>query len=165
MKKRRNWVLVVFGVLVLVVFVGMGAIIAVAAWFQQNLQVEDSSASGAETAFQEVRQRFSNRPPLLELRDGRPAYTTGRPDASRPRSELQTLNVLAWDPDHEKLTKVAMPFWLLRLKATPIEFSSYASGLDDHGVSLRVDDLERHGAGLIIDTTTPSGERVLLWAQ
>jgi hypothetical protein len=39
MAKRRRWVIVAFGVVVLVVFVGIGAIIAITAWFQQNLEV------------------------------------------------------------------------------------------------------------------------------
>jgi hypothetical protein len=165
MKKRRNWLLVLFGVGVLVVFVGIGAVIVVAAWFQQNLQVQQSSGTDAQTAFDDVRQRFGTRGPLLELRNGRPAYVAGKPDASRPRTELTSLHVIAWDPDDEKLTRVAVPFWLLRLKATPIEFSSYASGFDDNGVNLRAEDIERYGAGVILDATTPSGERVLLWAQ
>jgi hypothetical protein len=165
MKKRRNWVLVLFGVGVLIVFVAIGAIVAVAAWFQQNLQVQESSSSEAETAFDEVRQRFGGRAPLLELRDGRPAYAAGRPDGSRPKTELASLHVLAWDPDDAHLTRVSVPFWILRLKASPIRFGAYASGLDDDAVSLRPDDIERYGAGVILDATTPSRERVLLWAQ
>ena len=60
---------------------------------------------------------------------------------------------------------LSIPFWVLRLKTTPIQFSSYASGFDENGVKLRPEDIERHGAGIILDTNTPKGERVLLWAQ
>jgi hypothetical protein len=55
--------------------------------------------------------------------------------------------------------------WLLRLKSGPIEFGTYVSGLDDHGVRLEVADLERYGPGVLFDLTRPSGERVLLSAQ
>jgi hypothetical protein len=165
MKKRRNWILIVFGVLVLVVFVGIGAVIAIAAWFQQNLQVQTTNERDAETAFVEVRQKFSTRAPLLEIKNGRPSYAAGRPSASDPTTSLSTLHVLAWDPDDGELARVAVPFWLLRLKSDPIEFSSYASGLDDDGVDLRAEDIERYGPGIILDTTTPGGGRVLLWAQ
>ena len=153
------------GVGVLIVFVGIGVVIAIAAWFQQNLHVQNSTPSEAQTAFQEVRQRFRERAPLLEFRNGRPAYAAGRPDASGPRKELESLNVLGWDPDDKRLSRITVPFWLLRLKSRPISFSAYATGLDDEGVSLRPEDIERYGAGVILDTTTPSGERVLLWAQ
>jgi hypothetical protein len=165
MKKPRNWVIVLFGAVILIVFVGIGAIIASIAWFQQNMQVQASSPSEAQTAFDEVRQRFSGRPPLLEFTDGRPSYAAGKPDASRPKTDLQTLHVIAWDPDDKRLTRVAIPFWILRMKTTPIEFSSYASGMDDRGVDLRPEEIERYGPGIVLDATTPSGERVLLWAQ
>ena len=69
-------------------------------------------------------------PPLLELTQ-RPAGVHGRtPTRSRlQNTQLQTLHVLAWDPDDEKLARVAVPFWLLRLKSSRFEFSAYASGL------------------------------------
>jgi hypothetical protein len=166
MKKRRNWLLIAFGVLVLLVFVGLGAIIAVTAWVQQNLSVRDTSQTNAHAEFDAVRQKFPHRPPLLEMRDGRPAYSNGSPPAPSPtRVALDRMHVMAWDPEDEKLVSVSVPFWLLRLKATPIELGSYASGFDDHHVNLRADELERYGPGIIIDATMPSGERVLLWAQ
>jgi hypothetical protein len=147
------------------VFVGIGAIIAISAVVQQNMEVTDTDVSGAEAEFEKVRQQFPDRPPLLDFKDGQPSYAAGRPDPARPRTDLQTLHVVAWDPDDKRLAKFAIPFWLLRFKATPIEFSSYASGLDDNHVNLRVEEVERYGAGIILDAAMPSGERVLLWAQ
>ena len=165
-KKRRNWVLILFGVAVLLVFVGIGAIVTISAWVQQNLEVQDTTAGDAQTQFDAVRQQFGSRAPLLELRDGTPVYAD--PAHSSPAeasTELQTLYVLAWDPQNERLAKFTLPFWLLRLKSTPIQLSSYASSLDDNRVRLRVEDIERYGAGIILDTTTSTGERVLLWAR
>jgi hypothetical protein len=72
---------------------------------------------------------------------------------------------MVWDDDDERLMSFSMPFWLLRMKSTPIEFSSYASGMDDGGVDLRPEDIEKYGPGIILDTTSRQGERVLLWAQ
>ena len=163
--KKRNWLLILFGVAVLVVFVGIGAIIAITAWVQQNMEVTETTASGAQAEFDKLRQQFTGRPPLLDFKDGRPSYAAGAPDRSQPRTELQTLHVVAWDPEEQQIAKFAIPFWLLRLKATPIEFSSYASGFDDNHVNLKAEDIERYGAGIILDASMPSGERVLLWAQ
>lgn len=165
MAKRRNWLLILFGVAVLVVFVGIGAIVAITAWVQQNMEVTKTTESGAQVEFDKVRQQFAGRPPLLDFKNGRPAYASGRPDSSRPRTELQTLHVIAWDPEDQQVARFAIPFWLLRLKATPIEFSNYASGFDDNHVNLRPEDIERYGAGIILDAGMPSGEHVLLWAQ
>jgi hypothetical protein len=164
MSKRRNWPWILFGVFVVLVVIGIAAIVATTAWVQQNLSVQESSEVDAEREFDAVRTRFAGRPPLLELRDGRPVYTGGQPPEAQP-TPLDRLHVLVWDPNERRLASFAMPFWFLRLKTGPIEFSSYASGMDDEGVDLRPEDIEKFGPGIVLDTTSPSGERVLVWTQ
>jgi hypothetical protein len=151
-------------VAILVVFIGIGIAIGVAAWFQQNLEVKQSSEVEADVEFENVRKRFPGRMPLLELRDGRPAYTAER-ESRGSGGSLHTLHVLVFESDERQLARVSLPFWLLRLKSTPIEFGAYASGLDDEGVELRPEDLEKYGPGIILDAARPNGERVLLWAE
>jgi hypothetical protein len=165
MAKPRRWVVIVFGVFIVVVFVGIGAIIAVTAWFQQNLEVKQLTASEAETEFETIRQRFAGRPPLLEMRNGRPAYSVERAALPPSGARLQTLHVLAFERDEQHLARISLPFWLLRMKSDPIRFGSYASGLDDEGVDLRPEDVEKYGPGIILDTVTPDGERFMLWAE
>lgn len=165
MAKPRRWVVVVFGVFIVVVFVGIGAIIGITAWFQQNLEVRTLDSTEAETEFETVRKRFAGRAPLMELRNGRPAYTAERASMPVSSAKLQTLHILAFEPDKRHLARISLPFWLLRMKSDPIRFGSYASGLDDEGVELRPEDVEKYGPGVIIDTVTPNGERVLLWAE
>jgi hypothetical protein len=165
MAARRRWVLIAFGVAVLLVFIGLGAIIATVAWFQQNLEVEATSERDAQTEFEAIRQKFGSRAPLLEMRNGRPHYSGERTKLPSSTTKLETLHVLVWDPEDERLAKIALPFWLLRMKSDPIEFSGYASGLDDGGVDLRPEDIEKYGPGIILDTASPNGERILLWAQ
>lgn len=166
MSKRRNWLWIILGVVIVLFFIGIGAVIVTTAWVQQNLNISETTEPSALREFESVRSRFTNRPPLLELRDGRPVYAGGTPPA-RPASPatLDRLHVLVWDPDESRLASVAIPFWLLRLKSGPIEFSAYASGMDDKGVNLSPEDIERYGPGIILDTTSPKGERILLWAQ
>ena len=165
MAKPRRWIVVLFGVGVLVVFVGIGAIIAVTAWFQQNLQVSTTTSADADGEFEAVRKKFGGRAPLLEVKDGRPAYTAERASAKQSDARLQTLYVLAYNPDDRHLARFSLPFWLLRLKSDPIKFSAYASGFDDDGVDLRPEDIEKYGPGIILDTTSRRGERVILWAE
>jgi hypothetical protein len=166
MSKRRNWIWIVFGVFVVLFMLGIGAMIATTAWIQSNLTVTETTEGTAQQELDTIRARFANRPPLLEMRDGRPAYSGGRkPDAPAAPEPVSNLHVMVWDPDENRLLSVAVPFWLLRLKSGPIEFSSYASGWDDEGVDLTPEDLEKHGPGLILDMTGRRGERVLLWTQ
>jgi hypothetical protein len=164
MAARRRWVLIAFGVAVMLVFIGIGAIIATVAWFQQNLQVEARSERDAQAEFDAVRQKFGGRAPLLEIREGRPHYTAERERSTASTTKLETLYVLVWDANDERLARFTLPFWFLRMKSDPIKFSAYASGMDDH-VDLRPEDIEKYGPGIILDTTSPDGERVLLWAQ
>jgi hypothetical protein len=161
---KRRWPLILFGVAILIVFLGIGVVIASIAWFQQNVHTEASTDRDAATEFDAVREKFAGREPLLEMHDGVPRYTKAR-EASPSPTSLTTLSILVWDPDEERLARIALPFWLLRMKSDPIEFGAYASGLDDEGVNVRPDDIEKYGPGIILDTVSPSGERVLLWAQ
>ena len=165
MAKPKRWVMIVFGVAIVVIFVGIGAIVAITAWFQQNLEVKTLTASEADAEFDTIRNRFPGRAPLLEMRNGRPAYSSERTAAPRPGGSLQTLHVLAFDPDERHLARFSLPFWVLRMKSDPIQFSTYASGLDDEGVDLRPEDIEKYGPGIILDTVSRKGDRVILWAE
>lgn len=163
--KIPRWAQVLIGIAIVAVFVGIGAVIAVTAYFREHIVVNASSAREVDDAFAKVRQQFNGQPPLIEMRDGVPHYNETRSPAPPAEQTLHTLHVLAWDPDDEKLATVDIPWWVLRLKSGPIRFSSYASGFDDGGVKLRPEDIERHGPGIIVEMTVRDGGRVLLWAQ
>jgi hypothetical protein len=157
--------MIAFGVVILIVCIGIGAIIAVTAWVQQNLQVDTRSASDADQEFSAVRKEFGDRLPLLEVKDGRPQLTGEHAKASGPpATPPATVFVLAWDPDEGRLARFSIPFWLVRMKGEPFRLSAYASGLDDR-VDLRVEDIEQYGPGIIVDTQSRSGERVLVWTR
>ena len=135
---RRRWVLIAFGVVILIIFIGIGAIIAVTAWVQQNLQVDTRSASDAEQEFATVHKQFEGRQPLLEMHDGRPRLTAEHDKlAAASPTRLEAIHVLAWDPDEERLARFTVPFWLVRMKSGPFRVSAYASGLDDEIACVR----------------------------
>ena len=184
MTARRRWIPIVAGVAILLVFVGIGAVAVGVSWMREHLVVADSSDTDAGHAFEEVHAKFVGQPPMLELRDGKPHYPEGGAggggasgggstsgggasgsSGERSTTKLTTLHVLAWNPKDGRLARFELPFWLLWLKSTPIQFGTYASGLDETGVRLRPEDIERHGPGVILDFELQQGERVLLWAD
>ena len=166
MTTRRRWPYIVFGIAILLVFAFIGVVVVSVAWFQENMEVERISEGNAHDEFEKVLQKFPGREPLLELHNGVPRYTKARDEPpSAHGNSLTRLNILVWDPEEEHLARIALPFWLLRMKSDPIQFSAYASGLDEDGVDLRPEDIEKYGPGIILDTRTRDGERVLLWAQ
>ena len=164
-KPKRRWIPIVLGIVFLVFVLGVGAVIFTVAWFRQNLQVTEVSATKASEEFDAIRARFAGQRPLLEMRDGEPAYVAEREKEPRSNVQVTTLHLMAWDEDEEHLVRFALPFWLLRMKSGPIGFSSYASGVDR--VSLRPEDIERHGPGLILDVSEEhrGRGRVLIWAE
>jgi hypothetical protein len=163
-ERKRRWVPIVLGVLFLLVCVAIGGMIVVASLFRQSVDSQPSNADEATAAFNEVRSRFGGRPPLLEFRNGEP-HRLATID-KRSTVTLQHLKVLVWDPDDSHLTRVELPFWLVRLKSTPIDLGSYAAGIaDGDGDDLRVEDLEAYGPGIVVEHTTREGERLLVWLE
>ena len=164
-KPKRRWIPIVLGIILLIFVVGVGVVILSVAWFRQALDVTEVSQANATQQFDEIRAKFSGQLPLIEMRDGEPALVAARKDEAPSTSKLTTLHLMAWDEDEEKLVRFSLPFWLLRMKSGPIAFSSYSSGFDR--VSLRPEDIERHGPGLILDVSEDrrGRGRVLIWAE
>lgn len=161
--KTRRWVPILFGVAVFLVFLAIGVGVVGYSWMREHVVIETATTTGADTAFDEVRRRFASKPPLLEIQ-GRAIAERNPPKADAARTSLTTLHVLAWDAREEKLARIDVPFWLIRLKETPIQFGTYATGLDNLRISLTAADLERYGPGIILDLDD-GGERALLWVE
>lgn len=162
--KARRWAPIVFGVAVFVVFVGLGAAVVGISWVRDHLDIETANADGADAAFAEIRQRFASKAPLLELQ-GTSVARRNPPPEDAPRIRLSTLHVLAWDDREDKLARFDLPFWLFRLKETPIRFGTYATGLDELQISLTASEIERYGPGIIVDVSRQGRDRALLWVE
>src|SRR5918993_3578711 len=107
--KIPRWAQVLIGVAIVAVFLGIGAIIAVTAYFSENLVVTSSSSRDADEEFDKVRQRFKGQAPLVELRQGVAVRSNSRaPSASSGR--LTTLHILAWDAEDERLASGTVPW-------------------------------------------------------
>jgi hypothetical protein len=159
----RRWGPILFGAAVLAVFLVVGAGLVGVVWVRDHLTIEPMAASTAEDTFEALRREHAGKPALVTMRDAH--VERHDPPRDAPRVRLNTLHVVAWDPDERRLARFDLPFWFLRLKDTPIQFGTYASGLDDMGFSLRASDIERHGRGIIVDVETRHGERAILWAE
>lgn len=165
MKSLPRWVQIVGGLAIVFAFVAIGAVIVGISWVREHVDVTDSNEAEATRAFDEIHAKFPGQLPLLELRGRTPHYVeerATRPDSTAP---ITTMHVLAWDDDDRRLAKVDVPFWVLRLKSGTISFSSYASGLDDAGVKLTPEEIERHGPGIVLDLTRAGEGRVLIWTE
>jgi hypothetical protein len=164
--KIKTWIwivvtIVVLGVLAIVAMAGVGFY-----FFSQHFDTKVVSREHAGAEFDRAKARFSGQKALIEL-DERGRFLRTNPDRSSDRAAKvpDQLNVLAFDPDDERIVKVTIPFWLLRLKAhgTRVDFNGGRLDLED--LKLTVEDLERFGPTLIVDHKSSGGERVLVWSQ
>jgi hypothetical protein len=164
-RKKRSWIPIVIGVLVLIGFIAVGAIAVTVSWFRSNLVVSQTSEDAAMKQFDDVRAAYPGQQPLLQMIEGRPQFSPDRADRGIDRTPLNTLHVLAYDRDEGKVVTFSLPFWLLRMKSGPIRISAYQQGWDDNGVAFRIEDIERHGPGIVADITERPKGRVLVWAD
>jgi hypothetical protein len=164
-KKKRTWIPIVIGVVVLLGFIAVGAIAVTISWFRNNMVVSQTGEDAAMQQFDEVRAKYPGQQPLLQMIEGRPQFSPERADRGVDRTPLNSLHVLAYDRDEGKIVTFSLPFWLLRMKSGPIRISAYQQGWNDNGVAFRIEDIERHGPGIVADVTERPKGRVLVCAE
>lgn len=164
-KPKRTWLWILLGVFVFLFVVGISMAAFTAYWVTSNMEFVATAAPDAGKSFDEIRAKFPGQRPLIEFVNGDRGNVAINEASTASPVKLTTLHIIAFDDDEGRMMKMAVPFWLLRLKSGPIAFSSYASGFDDDKVRLRVEDIERRGPGIVLDLDHPREGRVLIWAE
>ena len=151
-------ILAIAGVLVIAV-VGTGI------WVVRSLVENVSMSEAAATrSFDDVRARFGDRGPVFGLRDG--PVLLRRPPETQPAATLKTLHIQRWDDHTERMSRIDLPFSLLRMKdgLFRLKADPNATGLS-FSTSLRVADIERYGPALLVDDNMANGDHVLIWSD
>lgn len=164
-KPRRTWLWILLGVFAFLFVVAIGGAAFTAYWVSSNLQFTETAGPEAESTFDEVRAKFASQRPLIEFVDGDRGNVKVNEVATTSSVKLTTLHLMAFDNDEGRMIRASVPFWLLRMKSGPIAFSSYASGLNDRGIKLSVEDIERRGPGIVLDLAERNEGRLLIWAE
>lgn len=160
-KETARTLMIVVGAVILVIIVCIGA----AVWFfTSSINVAKADPATAQQSFAEIRERFSGITPVLELRDDEPVVTR-RPPGDTTGARLALLRVIVWDGGDERLARVDLPFWLLRLKSGPIMFSERHSGRRERRLNLTVEELEQYGPTLVLDHQGRDGEQIIIWTE
>jgi hypothetical protein len=162
--KVKPWVWVVIGIVVCGIL-GVIAMAAAGLWFvKSHVNIRSTTIAAASEDFQTIRQRFATQKPLIEL-DEHGSFLRANTDRPAGTQRPQTLNVMAFDPHDEKVVKLDLPFWLLRLKGGGGSFDIGRRSVDLARMRITVEDLERYGPILILDQKDTDGSRVLVWSQ
>jgi len=163
MAKVKTWVWIVVGIAALGIL-GIVAMAAAGLWFvRSHVDIQTTTTSAATTDFETVRVRFTGQKPLIEL-DDHGNFVRANVERPAGKQRPSSLNVMAFDPDDEKVVRMDIPFWLLRLKSGG-SFAVGGGAVDLAKLRLTVEDLERYGPTLIVDHKDRKGSRVLVWSQ
>jgi len=149
----------------------LGAI-GIALWFvQSHREVADVSPQRAETEFSELRGRFSNQQPLLDM-SRREASAV--PPSPGGRAPLRSFHTIIFDRrGGERIFRIAVPYWFARQFAGRdgrFEWLGQLTFLDDtefdpEAIELSLDELERRGPGLVADYHHPGGGQFISWVE
>jgi hypothetical protein len=162
--KVKPWVWIVVGVVVFGIL-GVIAMAAAGLWFvKSHIDIRTTTTAAVTSDFQSIRARFPNQKPLIELDEhgGFVHANTDRPAGTR---RPETLNFMAYDPRDDRVVRMDLPFWLLRLKMRGNRIDLGNSDVDFAKLRLTVEDLEHFGPTLILDQKHLDGSRVLIWSQ
>jgi hypothetical protein len=167
-RNRKTWISVVIAAVIAVGMLAAASIGGTAFFIYRHVNTQFTPNEKADEQFAQARARFAGQRPLIELRhNDDPVLHRDTIPAEMPAAKLETLRVLAYDTHDEKLVRVSIPFWLLRMAPT-----RHVSFLNDTGIDfdadrirLTLEDLERRGPGLILDQADRRGAHVLVWTE
>jgi hypothetical protein len=161
MAKVKTWIWVVVGVIALGIL-GIVAMAAAGLWFvRSHVEVKQTTSAAAASDFESVLGRFSAQKPLIEL-DDRGDFVHANTD--RPAGTARPEAVMVFDPEEEKVIRMELPMWLLRLKPDRT-FNMNGNHVDMAKLHLTVEDLDRYGPTLILNHQDQKGAHVVVWTQ
>ena len=162
-KRTWIWILVAaLGACVLFVVAIAGAGLY---FVSSHVSSKTSTSAEAFSAFDAARAPFKDLPPVFEV-DEREHIKQIRKIGDLPAGKTQPkqMHVLIWDSEDEKLMKVSVPFWVLRMGHKKIDIANNAFEIE-RMFQLDVKELERVGPLLLLDLRGTGGQRVLIWTQ
>ncbi len=163
--KKTLWiVLSICGVVVVVGALFLGAVLYTVF---ANLHVRTVAPEPAEQEYAQLRAQLAGRTPLIVIdKDDPGSIRINRPAAQAPARPLKVMHVFVWNPRDQRVARLDLPAWLLRLNmGSHITSLHLGDSLRIDQLSLTAEDIERHGPGLIVDFEDRHGTRVLIWTE
>ena len=166
--KLPTWVSILIAGVIVVCMLAVAVVGGTAFFIYRHANASFIQPDTAQSEFDTTRAQFSGQKPLIEIRHNEdPVLHRELLTVRTSERKLESLRVLAYDNDANKLVRVSIPFWLLRMAP-----SKHFSFLNDNGIDidsdrirLTLDDIERRGPGLLIDQKDRRGHQVLVWTE
>jgi hypothetical protein len=163
----KKWIWIILGLLAAALLVCGGFVGTITYLALRHLNVQMVTSESADREIEQVRARFAGRPPLIEIDDEDWSHPrVRRPAQGAERRRLETLHVMAWDEREGKLVRLDFPVWIMKLNMRDMSVALPSDQFAElERLKLTLEDLERHGPGLILDQRGRKGERVLIWTE
>lgn len=166
MAKRRTWLWILVGCLAVCVIGVVAIAVALGVFVSNHVSAGRTTSIEAGKAFDQAQAAFKDVRPLFELDQlERPRMTRRLEDLPAASERPRQMWILAWDPDEERLIRMSLPFWVLRLGRQKVNVMRQESGFDLERLDLDMNELERVGPLLVFSHRLNSGERVMIWTK
>ena len=83
----------------------------------------------------------------------------------RSRHAADTPVLLAYRAAEQRLVRVDVPFWFLKMKGPAVQYSLRGTGVDLERLGVTAAELEGYGASVVLDESRHNGDRVLVWTE
>jgi len=164
-RTRKTWVSIVIAALIISGLVVVGFVGGAYVFLRSHLHGEDVEPAQAYAQIAEIRSRFSGATPLIEIAsDGQPVMHRNPTGERRP---IKVFHVVQYNERGGHISRIDLPGWVVRAASAGGRIRLANLGFtDDQDEQQRVtlEDLERHGPGLVLDVSRRSG-RVLAWTE
>ncbi|MDQ3068943.1 MAG: hypothetical protein M3R55_04345 [Acidobacteriota bacterium] len=128
----------------------------------QNLNMEQATVTQADRSFDDVRAKFKDAP-ILTLDADERVTLSRQPPAAAPAERPSTMHVMVYDTNDERIVRVTIPFWMLRMGREKIRLGP--GNLEFEQLQISAEELERYGPSLLLDHRGTDRTRVLVWTQ
>ena len=160
--RRKIWIGIAVGAVLLAVVIVVGVVLTGIVFYTRHVNTAYVAEKTAGDELDRTRARFEGQTALLEIQGEHDVVVHRTPDA--PRRQIAAVHVLVYDAGQGRRVAVDVPGWMLQLSSVGGTFRiANVDALSDRRITL--EDLERHGPGLIVDTRQPDGTRVLVWSE
>ena len=141
----------------------VAGIVSFALFAWRSVSIEPAAPHAALQRFAEIRNTLKGEPMLQFGTEGTRAHRLV--PTTRQPTHLARMRVLAYRGREERLVRAVVPFWFLRLKGPAVQYVLRDTGLDLDRLGVTPADLERYGAGVVLDQSRSNGDRLLVWTE
>jgi hypothetical protein len=130
----------------------------------RSTTIERLPATDAAQRLESIRERFGRVRPVIVLGPG--GTVIDRQSLSNGgQAEIRSIMVITYDAAARRFTQTRIPFWFFRIKSPAAEYAFGGTGLDFQKLGVTAADLRRYGPALIVDYSTETGGRLVVWTE